>query len=302
MPSLMSVTLNGQFRLMNPLLQKMDIKRSRRMQEELGRLQQKAVAGRVDFSDVPFDAFSCSMATPKGAEGKEAVMYLHGGAYTAGGREYARGFGGALAGTFMCPVICPAYRLAPEHPFPAACEDALSAYRYLLGLFPAEKIALVGESAGGGLLYALCLRLKRLHMPLPGCLIALSPWCDLTMAVSEKETAPDPLLNAEQLKESARAYAGEESLTNPYVSPLFGDVSQLPDSLLFSGEQEILKTDAARMAQKLRDAGCFCETHVESGMWHAYVLYGVPESRAALRRMRAFFDERIRADGKGKNG
>ena len=162
----------------------------------------------------------------------ESILYLHGGGYTCGGLDYALGFGSTLADESGAKVFCAAYRLAPEAPFPAAVEDALESYRYLLdkGYAP-KKICLCGESAGGGLCFSLCLRLKELGLPLPGSVIAISPWTDLTLSGESFRTnlERDVSLSQEQLAFYTRCYTQEPQ--TPLASPLFGDLTGLPPSL-----------------------------------------------------------------------
>ena len=290
MPSFLSNLVKGQIALMNPLLQRLDVKKSRDLQEGLGRLQQRAVGERVRFEDVLFDHFEASWALPEKGSKTHALLYLHGGAYTAGEIDYSRGFGGAIADQTERAVLCVAYRLAPDHPFPAALDDAAAAYHKMLETIPAENIAFLGESAGGGLCYTLALKCKQENWPLPSSIITISPWCDLTM---ERERADDlkcrdVLLSCEGLMFSAKAYAGETPLTDPFISPLFGDLTGLPPSLMFVGADEILQDDAVLMAEKLTAHGSPCVLQIAEGMWHAYVLYGMPESREAIAQIKGF--------------
>ena len=164
------------------------------------------------------------------------------------------------------------------------------AYQRMLETYAPEDILLAGESAGGGLCYCLCLRLKALNLPLPGGVVALSPWTDLTMSAERypSDTTPaDPVLSAQGLKYSAELYAGDRA-GEPEASPFYGDLQGLPPSLICAGSGELLLNDSVEMAEKLRSQGCRCELHVEEGMWHAYVLYGVPEAKAGLELIRAF--------------
>ncbi len=291
MPKLVSSLVHAQIMLLNPLLKRMDLKSSRKLQDALGAIGATALAGSVSFEDEPFENFDAAWAVPKTCAPGKAALYLHGGAYTAGCLAYAKGFGGVLAEETGLRVLCAGYRLAPEDPFPAALEDALCAYRRMLSKYPPEKILLAGESAGGGLCYALCLRLKALNLPQPAGVAALSPWADLTLRTARPEDqSADPALSREGLADSAALYAGENRF-DPEVSPVFGDLRGLPPSLIFAGSGEVLLGDAVEMAERLREQGCRCELHVEEGMWHAYVLYPLPESKAALRRIAGFAEE-----------
>ena len=152
-------------------------------------------------------AFSAAWVLPRDLRREGVALYLHGGGYTCGSLEYARGFGSALADECGTRVFCCASRLAPEHPFPAAVEDALESYQYLLNK-GYTRITLCGESAGGGLCYALCLRLKELKLPLPCCILAISPWVNLTNTGASYETnaESDPTLTKAILDYYARCY------------------------------------------------------------------------------------------------
>ena len=160
----------------------------------------------------------------------------------------------------------------------------------MLKTYAAQDILLAGESAGGGLCFCLCLKLKELGLPMPGRIVAASPWTDLTMSEDryppEGESA-DPVLSVEGLRYSARLYAGER-VGEPTASPLYGDLSGMPPSLILVGAEELLLGDSVEMARKLQSQGCACELHVEEGMWHVYVLYGIPEAKAALARIRDY--------------
>ncbi len=290
MPKLVSSLVHAQIMLLNPLLKRMDLKAMRKLQDALGVLGATALAGGVAFLDEPFDEFDAAWAVPKDVSSDKAILYLHGGAYTAGCLSYARGFGGLLAQETGRKVLCVGYRLAPEFPYPAALNDALEAYKRMLKTYAAKDILLAGESAGGGLCFCLCLKLKALGLPLPEKIVAASPWTDLTMAEERYPAgvdSADPVLSVEGLKYSAQMYAGER-VGEPTVSPLYGDLRGMPPSMILAGAEELLLGDSVEMAEKLNAQGSTCELHVEEGMWHVYVLYGIPEAKAALQRIRDY--------------
>jgi acetyl esterase/lipase len=299
MAKIVSTLMRAQIALLNPLLRRMDIHALRKLQDALGTLGAKALAGEVTYRDEPTLPFQAAWAEPPAPAPGKAILYLHGGSYTAGTLAYAKGFGGVLAGKVGSRVFCVGYRLAPEHPYPAALEDALGAYRHLLEDHAPGDITFVGESAGGGLCFCLCLKLKELSLPQPARVVALSPWTDLTMSEArDEEIARDPVLSAEKLVRSANLYA-KGRLDEPTVSPLFGDLRGLPPSLIIAGTEEILLPDSTRMAERLNAQGCACELHVEQDMWHVYALYPIPEAREALDRMRTYIlrESEVIADG-----
>ena len=293
MPSLLSVLVREQIRLIKPIISRMSIPRARAFQDALGELGAKSVAGRVEFEPVPMDGFEASFALPEDeTDRNRAILYLHGGAFVAGNMKYARGFAGILADRTRQRVLSVAYRLAPEHPFPAALDDALAAYRYLLDNgWESRQISFTGESAGGGLTFSLCLKLKQLGLPLPAALVGISPWTDLTFSgVSYCANAKkDPTLAEEVLRDHASAYAGGLE-REPLVSPIFGDLTGFPPSLILAGGDELLLSDAEMLAAQLRHCGSSCELCVEDGMWHVYVLFSTPEARAALDKIVCFLE------------
>lgn len=291
MAKLVSNLMRAQIALLNPLLRRMDVKSARYLQDGLGALGAHILTDSVVCRPQPFAQFEASWAETASPVPNRAILYLHGGSYTAGSLVYAQLFGGVLAETTGWPVLCVGYRLAPEHPYPAALNDALIAYRYLLATHAPQEIVFVGESAGGGLCACLCLRLKELGLPQPARVVALSPWTNLAMDgdYSEQESR-DPVLSKDNLRYSAQLYAGEQ-IRLPTVSPVYGDLSGLPPFLLFAGTDEILLQDSQRLAEKLRACGGSCELHVAKDMWHVYVIYGVPEAKEALERIAGFVRE-----------
>ena len=293
MPSPLSVIVREEIRLLKPFIGRMSIQRARAFQDALGEMGAKSVAERVAFEPVCMDGFEACFALPcEEKDCSRAILYLHGGAYVAGNLKYARGFAGILADGAKRRVLAVAYRLAPEHPFPAALDDAVSAYKYLLDSgYEAENIAFTGESAGGGLIFCLGLKLKELGLPLPAAMVALSPWTDLTFSGESYRTnaRKDPSLNESALRSHARAYAhGQQA--NPLVSPAFGDYDGFPPSLLLAGGNELLLSDAEMLAVRLVKSGCRCELVIEEGLWHVYVLFGIPEARAAMDRITEFLE------------
>lgn len=297
MPSLISTLLREQIRLIKPILTKNSIAASRNLQETLGELEAKAVAGKVDFREFRLAGMDAAWAVPEYMDrsDRRVAFYLHGGGYVAGSIKYARGFAGVLAAKAGIKVMCIAYHLAPENPYPAALVDALAAYNYLLSLGYRDKdISLIGESAGGGLIFALCLALKERRKPLPSRLVALSPWTDLSLSGASCWTKrkADVSLTVQELQSFAQAYA-PDALRDPLVSPLFGDLRGLPPTMICAGGDEILLDDSRRMAIELEQAGVRCRLMVADGMWHAYALYGVPEANEAISEIRDFFEEKL---------
>ena len=273
-------TVRNQITKLQPLLRSCSLETIRKGQNLIGELMVAKHRNQVLIHNHPFQQFEGAWVLPRDERRQGVILYLHGGGYTYGDLEYARGFASTLAVECGVRVFCTAYRLAPEDPYPAALEDALASYEYLLqkGYTPGH-ITLCGESAGGGLCYALCLKLKELGMAQPASVIAISPWVDLTASGESYDTnrENDPSLNATLLDAFARNYTNDPA--NPFVSPLFGDLTALPPSLIFVGGDEILLSDSQNMHKKLLDAGCKSHLVVTPQRWHGYLLYGLEEDQ-----------------------
>lgn len=285
--------LKKRIKLAKPLLEAMDIEQSRLWQDRLGALGATALSAKLRFEPLNFPYFKCMTLTPKkDADPERIMLYLHGGSYTAGSLAYSCGFGSVLACETKLTVVCVAYRLAPEFPFPAAIEDALCVYEYLLKTHTPENIILAGESAGGGLTLALLLKIKQLGLPQPSCAVCMSPWADLTCSSDafSRNSALDPSLVEKELKYSASLYAGQNSLTDPLISPLYGDLSGLPPIMLLAGTDELLADDTMNMSQKLANAGVTCLARTYEGLWHVFVLFPIPEAKQAILSIIDFTD------------
>lgn len=288
----MTKLLRLQLELFKPFVAGCSIETTRKGQDKLGGLMARLHRSDVHYVPRHFDEFSGLWVLPKEQLQDGVIFYLHGGGYVGGDLEYAKGFATTLAVETHRKAFCIGYRLAPEFPFPAALNDALLAYKSLLQEgYPAEKIVLAGESAGGGLIYCLCLRLKELGIPLPAGLIAISPWTDLKASGPSYEAnqEADPSMVKERLLYYADCYA--KDLENPLVSPLYGDLRRMPPSLIFVGGDEIMLDDAAGLHQKLLNSGCQSELTIAPEMWHAYVLYHVKEAEVDYAKIVRFCSE-----------
>ena len=271
--------VRAQLHFFKPFVANCSLETTRKGQDKLGELMSVLHKREVYMKDHDFGAFQGAWVMPKDERRSGVILYLHGGGYTCGSLEYAKGFAATLASQCGVRVFCAAYRLAPENPYPAAVDDALEAYRYLLkkGYAP-RQILLCGESAGGGLIYALCLRLRQEGLELPCGLIGISPWVDLTGSGQSYETNRDndPSLTQELLEFYAKCYTADP--TDPLCSPVFGDLTGFPPSLLFAGGDEILLDDARALHEKLVQSGCRSTLHIAPERWHAYVLYCLSEN------------------------
>ncbi len=239
---------------------------------------------------------------PPGAEGGKVLLHLHGGGYVVGTVESQLAMCYPMARTLGVNVLIPEYRLAPEHPFPAALEDALATYRWLLARgFGAEDIVLSGDSAGGGLALALALSLRDAGEPLPRAIACFSPWTDLGGGGASRvdKARVEALLTGNTLDGWAASYAKGTDLRDPLVSPAHADFRGFPPLLIQVGSEEILLDDSLSLAEKARAAGVDVALEVWDGLWHDWPALGdlVPETRQAFLVMKRFLDGHAPAAG-----
>lgn len=282
-------TVRAQLTMVRPLLSSLSLKSIRRAQNMIGELMEARNRKQVLVKEHCFGQFDGAWVIPRDERRQGVILYLHGGGYSCGDLEYALGFGSILAIQSGARVFCAAYRLAPEHPFPAALYDAFEAYNYLLNKgYSSSNILLCGESAGGGLCYALCLKLKEHHLSMPCGIIGISPWTDLTSSGEsyQRNKNRDPSMTKEALEFFADNYTKDRK--NPFVSPLFADLSNLPPSILFVGGDEIMLDDSVQMHQKLLAYGCQSQLHIATERWHGYLLYGLEEDQLDFLQLRQF--------------
>ena len=204
---------------------------------------------------------------------KYVILYCHGGGYSTGSRLYARTLTGKLAMSTSMDVLSFDYRLAPEHPYPAALDDAMKVWNYLMLLgYGARDVILAGDSAGGNLALTLTLKLKKEKRLMPRGLVLMSPWTDLTSSGKSHQTKAkiDPVLNAAYLADMIRNYASEENLADPFISPLFGEFEGFPSTYIQVGENEVLLDDSKLLYQKLLSANVSVKLDIFTGMWHVF--------------------------------
>lgn len=231
--------------------------------------------------------------TPSGARPDQAVLFLHGGAYVLGGPGSHAKLAAHIAHASRSTTYLVDYRLAPEHRYPAALDDALAAYRWLLAQTPApRRIVLAGDSAGGGLALATAMALRDRQLPAPAALVLISPWTDLTLGGPShaSKAAVDPILRAAWLRAAATHYAGARALDDPLLSPAFGQLAGLPPMLIQVGSEEILLSDAERLAEGVTRSGGHAQLQRYDGLWHDFQVHAgmLPESDRALAEIGAF--------------
>ena len=264
--------------------------------ERLGRVSREKLRRKfpqLRFQDYTLEELAvesvCAIESPT-----RAILYLHGGAFFMGSPASYRSR--ALRFSYRCraEVLVPAYRLAPEHPYPAALEDALAAWRLLCSLRRDVPVFVAGDSAGGGLSLSLLLRLRDLGLRMPSGAVMLSPWTDLTIsgASVDGNHGKDLWFTRRHLENWARYYVGGAHAASPYVSPVFADFSGLPPLLLFAGANELLLDDAVRVASAATAKGSSASVFIGRGMQHDWplALPWLAESRLAWSAIQAFVE------------
>lgn len=259
-----------------------------------------ALAGRASGIDVQrtrLGGVPVEIATAAGQAGPATIIYLHGGAYVALSAPSYRRLVTHLSVTTGCRVVAVDYRLAPEHPYPAALEDCIAVYTAELDERPHEKVVLAGDSAGGGLALATAIALRDRGIHLPAGLVCIAPWVDLTCSGNSMATCArrERVLSPAGLAIDARLYAGAQALDSPLVSPLFADLSGLPPMLIQVGADEVLLDDATRLVDSARSSGVTVNLEVWQRLWHVWHLYAglMPEAEAAMRAIADFVREQI---------
>ncbi|MCR4739736.1 MAG: alpha/beta hydrolase [Lachnospiraceae bacterium] len=240
----------------------------------------------------------CEICVPdNGHDHRHVIMYCHGGGYTCGSINYARVLAGKLALHTSLSVYSFEYRLSPENPYPAAIDDAVMVWDHLMMLgYGAEDVFLCGDSAGGNLALELCLRLRQACRMLPGALVLMSPWTDMTMSgISYKECAQiDPMLTAEYIESCRKAYAGSHSdYTKPQFSPLFSDLKDYPPMLIQVGTNEILRSDSEMLSERATDAGVPTKLEIYEEGWHVFQQMPLRRASKALGNAADFLYENM---------
>ena len=230
---------------------------------------------------------------PSSAHSEKVILYLHGGGYVTGSIEDHRMMCGLLANATETKVLIPEYRLAPEHPFPAALDDALKVYQWLLDQgYSSTNMIIAGDSAGGGLSIATVLALKEKSGSLPAAVVCLSPWADLALTGQSHTTKAkaEAILNKDVLHEWALCYTDESNLTNPLVSPIHGDFHGFPPLLIQVGSEEILLDDSTLLVEKAKSAGVHVTLKIWDGMWHVWQALGdlIPENKKTFEEIGQF--------------
>ena len=272
------------------LLLKFQVKRRVRQQPDVLRARAMLSAARpkvpagVQVAPGEVGGIPGEWLRPQAGDGAGTLLYLHGGGYFACSARTHRPITGGFARRGLT-VFAADYRLAPEHPFPAAVQDAVAAYRGLLeqGISP-DLITVGGDSAGGGLALALLLSLRDAGIPLPAAAVLLSPWTDLagTGASMQTNSRRDALFVGEGIERAAAPYLAGENATNPLASPLYADLRGLPPLLLHAGSYEVLLDDSTRLAERAQAAGVAVTFRTWPVVPHVWQLFPMPEAAQSL--------------------
>ena len=248
--------------------------------------------------DAPLDGEWIEPAAPDHTAWRRCILYFHGGAYVAMSAQTHRSLTSRLAGWSNTRLFALNYRLAPEHPFPAALDDALAAYHALIaaGIEP-NRVVLAGDSAGGGLALALLVALRDAHEKLPAAGVLFSPWTDLaatggSIAANDKS---DALFFGSWIAPEARHYLGETPATDPLASPVYADLTGLPPLFIQVGDSEVLLDDSRRVFENARKAGVQATLQIWHGVPHGWQIFApiLPEGRAALQQASEFIAARL---------
>lgn len=273
------------------------IPKFRQQCEESTRKMADKMPDGVQVSPITIAGMRAEWLLPAKAAKYKVILYTIGGGYVSGSCNDHRFMVAKVAQASGFAVLIFDHRLAPEHPYPAALDDALTAYRWLLeqGTAP-ENIVIMGESAGGGLCLATLLALRDLGIPLPAGAVALSPWTDLKLSGESYRTKADVCLSPKGMNTvCSKYYAGEHDPSEPWISPLYGDLHSLPPIFINVGEYETMLDDSTRFAAKAKSAGVDMTLVVGGKMIHCYPLLApmFPEATQAMDEICTFIKQRL---------
>lgn len=259
-------------RKVHGLVENPDLEKHRQSQDQLGTIL--ANNRDVEYKEVDINGMHGEWAGVERTHMKKyVILYCHGGGFSTGSCMYGRTLTSKLAKSTSMDVLSFDYRLAPEHPYPAAVEDVMKAWDYLMLLgYGARDVIVAGDSAGGNLALVLVHKLKKQGRLLPRGLVLLSPWTDLTSSGESfyAKAEDDPVLDKEYIGRMIDAYAGDKNLKNIMISPLFGDFAGFPPTCIQVGDNEMLLSDSTRLHQKMIEANVSVHMEIFEGMWHVF--------------------------------
>lgn len=254
------------------LIENTDLEKHRQSQNSIGALL--GSTKDIQYKEIDIDGMRGEWVIVNRAHmRKYVIMHCHGGGYSTGSSVYARTLTSKLAMSTSMDVFCFDYRLAPENPYPAAAEDAMKAWNYLMLLgYGARDIIVTGDSAGGNMALSLVHKLKEEGRLLPRGLVLMSPWTDLTCSGESftDKAEMDPVLDKEYIDRMITAYAGDMDVSDSLISPLFGDFRGFPHTYIQVGENEILLSDSLRLHEAMQEANVPVKLQCFEGMWHVF--------------------------------
>ena len=257
---------------MHTLVESDDIEKQRASKDHLGKLLVRSAD--MQYADVDVDGIRAEWVSVRRSHMRKYVLlYCHGGGYNTGSLKYARSITNKLAASTSMDVLSFDYRLAPEHPYPAALNDAVKVWDYLMYLgYGARDVILAGDSAGGNLALVLTLMLKEQHRILPRGLVLFSPWTDLTRSgrSHRNRNVVDPILTEEYLTRAIREYAADADLQDPFRSPHYGNFHKFPPTLIQAGSNGLLLSDAQDLHKQMIRHQAGARITVYQGMWHVF--------------------------------
>ena len=232
----------------------------------------------------------CEWIIPQEISKEGVMIYIHGGGFVIGFTPFHFEMAASLAGKMKIRALMVDYRLAPKYPFPAALEDCVAVYKWVLEQgISAKDIVIAGDSAGGNLAITSLIKLRELNIPFPAATACLSPVVDLTPDANYKEGYRDPLLPPKAAKFYTVSYVGNNDAKNPLVSPLYGDFAGLPPLLIHIGEDEILRDNAVKLCSLAKEAGVNVTCKIYPKMWHVWQLYSkLPQASQSLEEIACF--------------
>lgn len=234
---------------------------------------------------------------PRNADGHGCILYCHGGGYLFGSTEAYQSFTSRLAAASGMRVFSLEYRLAPEHRYPAAAEDVLAAWQYLLNSHDPERIVVMGDSAGGGLALSLLSQLTTSTLPMPAAALVLSPYADLMVTGSSVEANDRhcAMFTADGIRRAASGYLDGADGTDPAASPMYADFNGFPPLQIYVSSSEVLKDDGIRVAERASDAGVPVSLHIWDNQPHVWPLFlpWLPEARSTLKEMAVFARQHV---------
>ncbi len=261
-----------------------ELQHQRDAQERLGKFFSPMLG--MKWEPFQIGAMQAAWVRPERPHDRQhVVFYCHGGGYTSGNLGYSRPLASKLAHATDWETLCFEYRLAPEHPFPAAADDAVKAWDYLMHLgYGARDVVVAGDSAGGNLALVLCHRLKAEGRRLPAKLVLMSPWTDMTASGKsyDERAELDPTITRAYIQSTAAAYAAGRDLHDTQLSPLLGDFSGFPPTLVQVGSNEILLSDSVELRSRMRSAEVSCKLEIWQDMWHVFQMFPIRRAGQAM--------------------